>query len=107
MTQVNRERMEVTLHRMLERAGTLERWHAHFHSNQSDSFLYRRDVNRFLRMQLGMLNEDTREARLCLSDTCDWQQWLKLLERHVMPILAKHQLPSNGVGITSWLIGSR
>ena len=107
MTPNNRVEVERALHPILQRAGVLERWHTHFISLVDSGDLYRRDVNRFLRVQLGTLDVDTQDVRLCLSDDCDYRQWLKMLEQYVIPQLSRHSLPVEAATLSQWLNASK
>lgn len=107
MTPNDRTMVERELHLMLNKAGLLERWNAHFVSLVDSGVLFRQDVNRFMRVQLGTLDIDTQEARLCLSDDYDYRQWLKMLERHIVPILKRYSLPVAPATLSSWLNASK
>ncbi len=50
-------------------------------------------VNRVWRLTLGMLEEDTINARYCLVDQGSIFDWLSLFKQMVVPIAIKHQLP--------------
>tara|TARA_B100000929_G_C15510907_1_gene420346 strand:- start:4057 stop:4344 length:288 start_codon:yes stop_codon:yes gene_type:complete len=50
-------------------------------------------VNHFLRIQLGLLDIDTTEARECLTNEEDWNAWLDGFEVMIAPIIVRHGLP--------------
>lgn len=51
-------------------------------------------VNRHWRPILGMVNEDTTNARYCLMDEGPMYTWLLLFKESVLPVIIKHQLPN-------------
>lgn len=104
MTPQVRAKVEDDLHRMLGRhSGVLSLWVANFNSASVDGPGLRHDVNVFLRLQLGALAQSTIDARLCLSDECDYRRWLTMLERHVLPIMVTHRLPVPYAALVSCL----
>ena len=66
-----------------------------FHT--SDEAMQRFLINRYWRMQIMTLSEDTIDIRYCLVDephikTADW---LRIFQKGVLPCILKHQLPSS------------
>lgn len=57
-----------------------------------------RRLNLFWRIELGMLNVDTVDARECLMDGCDPSRWVVLFRERVLPTIVKHDLPRGGAG---------
>lgn len=53
-------------------------------------------ANRFWRSQLGSASECTIEARACLLDINDHEDWLTLFSDEVVPVVARLQLPKAG-----------
>ena len=63
--------------------------------NVTEASVQRFLINRYWRMQLQSLAEDTMDARYCLVDeqhikTVDW---LRIFKQGVLPCILKHQLP--------------
>lgn len=50
-------------------------------------------VNRFLRIQLGLLDVDTTTERQYLCNDCDLQEWLEGFEDVVLPTIMDYGLP--------------
>lgn len=51
------------------------------------------NLNQFWRVQLGLLNIDTSSARECLIDDISREDWLRLFNEHVIPIIIEADLP--------------
>ena len=50
-------------------------------------------ANHFLRIQLGLLEVDTTEARECLTTPVDLSDWTTDFEEVVAPVILRHGLP--------------
>jgi len=61
------------------------------HNAPSDTL---HDVNRYLRLQLGLLEDSTTAARECLLDDISEKDWLRLFNKHVAPVVARCGLPA-------------
>lgn len=54
------------------------------------------NVNRYLRVQLGLLPVNTTEARECLLDDITEKDWLRHFRKYVAPVVAQCQ------GLSAW-----
>ena len=54
-------------------------------------------INRYWRMQIMTLSEDTIDIRYCLVDEphIKTTDWLRIFQKGVLPCILKHQLPSS------------
>lgn len=66
-------------------------WVEHFHPNPN--LPLRRQVNEYLRLQLGRMPVDTTSQRECLSDHTPTPDYLRHFRTHVAPLIARHGLP--------------
>ena len=55
-----------------------------------------RRLNRFWRIELGLVSGITVDARECLMDDCDPTRWVVLFREHVVPAIVKYDLPRVG-----------
>lgn len=72
-----------------------EQWLLHSPIKVSEG--YERDiikVNQFLRVQLGLLEVDTTQARECLTNETDHAIWVEGFEELVAPVIASYGLPA-------------
>lgn len=53
----------------------------------------KQQLNRYWRTQIAVLDEDTRDVRLCLDDTLSNDDWLYAFKTHVIPFLVSRGLP--------------
>lgn len=68
------------------------RWHQHF-QGQGNGQTERRQINEYLRLQLGMLPVDTTPQRECLSEDSTDEDYLRLFDTYVAPMIVRHGLP--------------
>jgi hypothetical protein len=59
----------------------------------NDQGLQRFHINRYWRVQIGALEEDTIDIRYCLVDTGQIADWLRLFGGEVVKCIIKHKLP--------------
>lgn len=49
-------------------------------------------INRFFRIRLGLLDKDTVDERMCLTDDQSLDDWVRNFETHVVPTVIGHDV---------------
>lgn len=75
------------------RAGLM--WMRYFQVTANvDPHMERRQINEYLRIQLGQMPMDTTSQRECLTDEASFPDYIRHFATYVAPFIARHGLPA-------------
>lgn len=88
------ERIHVSLHRLDKNASNMWMAVSPIINSHGDAGADIVRVNHFLRTQLGLLDVDTTEARSCLTNETNIDEWMVNFDELIAPLIVEHGLPA-------------